>query len=227
MPEITTKQYVSSESLAKYDAKIKTLINKIVGDSATTIQTQVKANKDAIDVLNGGAEKEGSVAKQVADAVASIVAEAPEAYDTLKEISDWISSHSDSAATMNSNITANKNAIDSLKTLIGTLPEGTAATTIIEYINTKVAGVKDWTNDIATAKSEAISTAAADATTKADTALDNAKKYADGLATNYATAAQGAKADTAVQPGNLGSGAYMNLTEVTEEYINGLFASQS
>ncbi|MFR7913775.1 hypothetical protein [Eubacterium ramulus] len=31
--------------------------------------------------------------KRVADAVAAIVNEAPEAYDTLKEISDWISGH--------------------------------------------------------------------------------------------------------------------------------------
>lgn len=49
--------------------------------------------------------------------------------------------------------------------------------------------------DVATAKSEAISAAATDATTKADAA----KAYADGLAVNYATAAQGSKADSAVQ----------------------------
>lgn len=33
-------------------------------------------------------EGEGSVKKQVNDAVAKIIADAPEAYDTLKEISD-------------------------------------------------------------------------------------------------------------------------------------------
>lgn len=227
MPEIIAKEYISKERFAQYDAKIKALINDIVNNSATTIQTQVNANKSAIDVLNGSADQAGSVAKQVADAVAAIVANAPEAYDTLVEISDWISSHSNDASAMNSSILANKNAIDSLKTLVGTLPDGTAAKTIIEYIDAKVAGIKNWTSDINTAKSEAISTAAEDATTKANKALEDAKTYADGLATNYATAAQGAKADTAVQPGDLGSGAYMNLTEVTEEYINGLFASQS
>lgn len=43
----------------------------------------------------------------------------------------------------------------------------------------------------------------ADASGSASTAETNAKNYADSLASNYATAAQGAKADTAVQPGDL------------------------
>lgn len=230
MPEITTKEYVSKERFAQYDTKIKALIKDIVAKSAyddSSIKTQINANKTAIDTLNGDASQVGSVAKQVADAVASIVANAPEAYDTLVEISDWISSHSNDASAMNTSILANTNAINALKTLVGTLPDGTAAKTIIEYIDSKVTGVKDWTADINTAKTEAISTAAGDATTKADKALANAKAYADGLATNYATAAQGAKADTAVQPADLGTGAYMNLTEVTEEYINSLFTASS
>lgn len=71
------------------------------------------------------------------------------------------------------------------------------------------------------AKDAAIATAAADATTKADAAqaaaiteagkkadkaLKDAKAYSDGLAKNYATAAQGAKADTAVQAADVVSG---------------------
>lgn len=230
MPEITTKEYVSKERFAQYDTKIKALIKDIVAKSAyddSSIKTQINANKTAIDTLNGDASQVGSVAKQVADAVASIVANAPEAYDTLVEISDWISSHSNDASAMNTSILANTNAINVLKALVGTLPDGTAAKTIIEYIDSKVTGVKDWTADINAAKTEAISTAAGDATTKADKALADAKTYADDLATNYATAAQGAKADTAVQPADLGTGAYMNLTEVTEEYINSLFTASS
>ena len=49
------------------------------------------------------------------------------------------------------------------------------------------------------AKTAAVTAAATDAKTKADTAEKNAKAYADGLAKNYATAAQGAKADSALQ----------------------------
>ena len=57
-----------------------------------------------------------------------------------------------------------------------------------------------------TAKSSAISTAASDATTKANKALADAKAYADGLGSKYATAAQGAKADTALQAADIASG---------------------
>lgn len=53
--------------------------------------------------------------------------------------------------------------------------------------------------NVSTAKQEAIDTAANDATTKADKALSDAQDYADSLAKNYATAAQGALADSAVQ----------------------------
>lgn len=75
------------------------------------------------------------------------------------------------------------------------------------------------------AKGAAISTAQADATTKAnaakedaiveagkkaDTAEKNAEAYADGLAKNYATAKQGAKADTALQ-----------VADVVEGTVNG------
>ena len=45
--------------------------------------------QSAIDALNGTGE--GSVRDIVADAVATIVANAPEDFDTLKEVADWIS----------------------------------------------------------------------------------------------------------------------------------------
>lgn len=48
---------------------------------------------------------------RITEKVAEIVADAPEDFDTLKEISDWISSHEDSAAAMNSAIRANTTAI--------------------------------------------------------------------------------------------------------------------
>lgn len=51
------------------------------------------------------------VGKAVTDGVAKIVAGAPEDFDTLKEMSDWISSHETSAAAMNSAISDNSVAI--------------------------------------------------------------------------------------------------------------------
>jgi len=48
---------------------------------------------------------------RITEKVAEIVADAPEDFDTLKEISDWISSHQDSAAAMNTAIQQNTTAI--------------------------------------------------------------------------------------------------------------------
>lgn len=172
-------------------AQIKALKTELEGQitaseyNDTEIKKSIKANTDAIGVLNGIGD--GSVDKKVADAVASIVANAPAAYDTLKEISDWISTHTEDASAMNSSIQTNKTDIANLAKLLGTLPEGEDSATIVAYIDKKVGSV-DFTTTIATAKNEAIS---------------EAKKYADGLAKNYATADQGTKADTALQEADI------------------------
>ena len=98
-------------------------------------------------------------------------------------------------------------------------PDGTNA--YDEYMVVNESGTKklekvgdskvDLTNyatktEVQTAKSQAISTASGDATTKANKALEDAKTYTNGLAKNYATAAQGAKADTALQKASITSG---------------------
>ena len=103
----------------------------------TKIKSDIAANTASIETLNGTGD--GSVDKIVADAVAAIVNDAPEAYDTLKEISDWISGHENDASAMNSAIQTNKTDIANLAKLVGTLPEGDASKTIVEYIDSKVA----------------------------------------------------------------------------------------
>lgn len=89
------------------------------------------------------------------------------------------------------------------------------------------------------AKEAAITAAATDATTKADAAkaaaiteagkkadkaLEDAKTYSDGLAKNYATAAQGAKADSAVQAADVVSGTANGTISVkgTDVAVKGL-----
>lgn len=158
-------------------AELETKIKSATYDDST-IKADVKANTTAIATLNGNAQTEGSVAKQVADAVAKIIAEA---YDTLQEIATWISTHEGSASAMNQSIQTNKTDIANLVKLVGSLPEGSESKTIVEYIDSKVAGV-DFTSAIATAKQEAISAAATDAKTKADTAETNAKNAVKELA---------------------------------------------
>ena len=178
----------------------------------------VKQNTQAITTLNGTGV--GSVTKTVADAVAKIVADAPESFNTLKEISDWITTHSSSASNMNSQIQTNKTGIANLVKLVGTLPDTTEATTIVGYIDSLIEGV-DFSQEIATAKAEAISTASADATTKANKALADAKKYTE---TYSATKAQGAKADTALQKASIVSGSVNGSISVggTDVSVKGL-----
>lgn len=88
---------------------------------------KILSNKAAIDLLNSTSSGEtpaplGSVERivndTVAEEIAKIIAGAPENFDTLKEISDWISTHTDSAATMNSAIQVNKNDLEIIKNIL-------------------------------------------------------------------------------------------------------------
>lgn len=67
---------------------------------------RIEANETAISTLNG--DGEGSVKQAVSDGIAEVVAGAPEDFDTLKEMSDWISSHESTASAMNTQIQENK-----------------------------------------------------------------------------------------------------------------------
>lgn len=164
-----------------------------LADRVTAVEGKASANETAIGVLNGDETTEGSVKKAVADGIAKIVADAPESLDTLKEISDWISGHADDAAAMNSAIQTNSSAITALQTLIGSLPEGVTATTVVAYIQEAVAaektraeGVESGLNTRLEAVESAIgetgSIADAIATAKSE-AIAAAKSYSDGLDT--------------------------------------------
>lgn len=92
--------------------ELKSIKSKM-GTDESTIQNNTKrieANETAISTLNGTGD--GSVKKAVSDGIAEVVSGAPEDFDTLKEMSDWINSHESSASSMNSQIQDNKKAID-------------------------------------------------------------------------------------------------------------------
>lgn len=99
-----------SSALSTVSSKVNTLIGAVEGDDAKTVR-EISAEE-----------------------VAKIVAGAPESFDTLKEIADWLASHETDAASMNSSITANKSDISKIKTLIGTIPEEAVSTDIVSYI---------------------------------------------------------------------------------------------
>ena len=86
--------------------------------SGHTVMGDIAANTSAITVLNGDSTVNGSVEKKVRDAIAAVVASAPSNFDTLKEISDWIGTHSSDATAMNTSILSNTAAISSANSAI-------------------------------------------------------------------------------------------------------------
>lgn len=98
------------EALQLYETKANASKAIAAVEAKNTAQdTAIQNNTDAISVLYGNSE--GSVRKIVDDEIAKVVADAPEDFDTLKEMSDWINEHRDSAAAMNSQIQANTQSI--------------------------------------------------------------------------------------------------------------------
>ena len=63
------------------------------------------------------------IINEITTKIAGIVAEAPEDLDTLKEISDWISTHKDSASAMNSNIIKNQSDINELNNKLSNIEQ--------------------------------------------------------------------------------------------------------
>ena len=94
----------------------------------TALDGRLTTAEGAIATLNGNASTEGSVLNTVNTRIADVVAEAPEAFDTLKEIADWIGTHSTSALEMQQDITDNADAIASLQDTITDENTGLAAT---------------------------------------------------------------------------------------------------
>lgn len=84
--------------------------NAAISREETDRKAAVAALQSLIDILNSDSNVDGSVKKTVADAVARVVAGAPEDLDTLREIADYIASDKTGAAQMAA-------AISALKTL--------------------------------------------------------------------------------------------------------------
>jgi hypothetical protein len=74
--------------------------NAAISKEETDRKVAVAALQSLIDILNSDSNVDGSVRKTVAEAIARVVAGAPEDLDTLKEIADYIASDKTGAAQM-------------------------------------------------------------------------------------------------------------------------------
>lgn len=129
----TLKAYVDAEvSRATGDA------SKVAEDLAAEIERATgaeEANAGNISTIDGkvttliGDDANKSVRTIANEELAAqlIPESAKESLNTLEEIASWIQNHPDDAAAMNK-------AIEDLEKLVGTLPEGITATTVVGYI---------------------------------------------------------------------------------------------
>ncbi len=78
---VTTNDIASAKKLSDLEAAVGAVFN-----STDTVAKAIAANKTAIDTLKGDATTEGSVAKAVADAKASIISGASSDYNTLGKL---------------------------------------------------------------------------------------------------------------------------------------------
>lgn len=113
---MSTKKYVSLDKLELYDEKIK----KYLSDADATA---LASAKEYADGLAGNYEAAGSIATAQAAIQKNI--------DAVDEKVDAAQAAADKA----------QGEVDALETLVGTLPEGTAATSVVDYVNLKTAGI--------------------------------------------------------------------------------------
>ena len=118
------KKFLDQAGVSTLWSRITTeLESKAYNDSE--LRGLIKANTDAITILNGDGAVEGSVTKKVAEGIASVVAGADASFDALREIADWILNDTAGAASM-----ANK--IKALEGLVGNTAVATQIANAIE-----------------------------------------------------------------------------------------------
>ena len=94
---------LTTETTSRTEAD-RNLQNQIDG-----LDTRTSTAEATLNTLTGTGE--GSITKSINDKIAEVVSEAPEAFDTLKEIADWVSEHETDVLSMQGSITENARAI--------------------------------------------------------------------------------------------------------------------
>lgn len=171
--------------------------------AATYNDAEVKAgiqeNKEAIALLNDGAEVAGSVDYKIAQAVASILDNPDETMNSINELVTWCNDHADDALELSNKVSANEQDILALEGLVGEvgvakqIEDAIAGALKIEGVD-KYALATDLTNAIARiaalegkahehANKTVLDGISAEKVTAWDSAEQNAKTYADGLNT--------------------------------------------
>ena len=117
-------------------------------DSALNAVIAAKAEQSAVTTLQGEittlkGRGEGSVKKAIDDAINQFATNVSDddVVNSFKELVDWAAEHGSEAAEMSAGIQENKTAIQSIKTLIGTLPEEAVSDNVVDYIAEAIAAI--------------------------------------------------------------------------------------
>ena len=96
-------------------------LNNVDSSISNTINNLNSSVKNINDRQTTAETAMDEIPQQISSAISELILDAPENLDTLKEISEWISDHADSAADMNNRINTNKNDISIANSSINSL----------------------------------------------------------------------------------------------------------
>lgn len=177
-------------------------VSEAIAAAKTELSSDISALEDKVDTLIG--DDSGMSARTIAsEEVAKIVAGADTAYDTLKEISDWISSHAEDASAMNSAIIALQTTVDTGdKTVSAYVTDAITALKIGDYA--KAADLTALATRVTAAEEKLTVLTGADTVDgSVAKALKDAKEYTDTEVAKKATVYYSATEPAALAEGDL------------------------
>jgi len=92
------KQYLDYVGLTDYDGRIKDWVRRLNTASSAELQAAIDALEEKVGDEN--------VDERIAQAIANVIDSAPQTFDTLKEIADWIEEHGEAAAALVESVAA-------------------------------------------------------------------------------------------------------------------------
>lgn len=206
----------NDQTVGSVDKKIADAFNEFI--TTETADEVVNTYKELIDY----AKNHGSEATEMAAAIDALETKVGEK-TVAAQISEAITAENlsqyatDSELAALTNVVSGKASQTDLDTVSGKVTTAEGKITALEG---KLGSLTDVEDAIATAKQEAISTAAGDATTKANTAESNAKAYADSLATNYD--GKGSAAQALADAKTYADGKDGETLQAAKDYADGL-----
>ena len=160
----------AAESKVLEDAK-KYTDEKVqdINDNGDALESRIKANEDAIAIINGNSAQEGSIQKALADANKYTDNQLQDINSQLGTLKDAVKTNTDSISALTDYVDGHKNDYDSLKSAVDTINGNTAV----------VGSFKNYTDSKVSELNQSLEAEVSRATTAEAKALTDANKYTD------------------------------------------------